>query len=275
MARPRAGSRIRASGALHLPAREGTKSRAERLTGMLAGDLRYTFRSFRKNSGFTAIAVLSLALGIGANTAVFSLLDQVILRSLPVRDPGQLVLFTANGPRRGSVNTNYDDTFTFSYPMYLDFRDRAPDLSGAIAWFPIAASLSMSGQTERVSANLVSGNFFEVLGTGMSIGRPIVPDDTRAIGTNPIVVLSHGFWRQRFGGDPGILNRRVLINGQPLTVVGVTAPGFEGVAMGEAPAVFVPLTMKPQLRSGTRRYGFAPQYVAKRDGTAQARRDAG
>src|SRR6202050_1006024 len=141
---------------------------------MLASNLRYTLRSFRKNPRFTAIAVLSLALGIGANTAIFSLLDRVLLRSLPVRNPDELGLFTANGPRRGSVNTQYDDTFTFSYPMYLDFRDRAPDFAGAIAWFPIAASLSMGGQTERVSANLVSGNFFEVLGVGTAIGRPIV-----------------------------------------------------------------------------------------------------
>src|SRR5438270_9082067 len=136
---------------------------------MLASHIRYTLRSFRKNPGFTAIAVLSLALGIGANTAVFSLLDRVMLRSLPVRHPEQLVLFTANGPRRGEVNTNYDDTFTFSYPMYQDFRDRAPDLAGVVAWYPISASLSMPGQTERVAANLVSGNFFDVLGAGAAI----------------------------------------------------------------------------------------------------------
>ncbi len=169
-----------------------------------------------------------------------------MLRSLPVRDPGRLVLFTANGPRRGSVNAFYDDTFTFSYPMYLDFRDRAPDLSGAIAWSPMSASLSLNGTTERVAANLVSGNFFEVLGAGTAIGRPIVSDDARTLGSNAVAVLSYGFWQQRFGGDPGILNRTVSINGQPLTVVGVAARGFFGVAMGEAPAVFIPVTMKPQ-----------------------------
>jgi predicted permease len=217
---------------------------------MLASNLRYTLRSFRRNPGFTAIAVLSLALGIGANTAIFSLLDRVLLRSLPVRNPDELVLFTANGPRRGSVNTQYDDTFTFSYPMYLDFRDRAPDLAGAIAWFPIAASLSMSGQTERVSANLVSGNFFEVLGTGAAIGRPIVRDDARIPGSNPVAVLSYGFWQQRFAGDPGVLNRQVSINGYALTVVGVAAQSFDGVAMGESPAVFIPVTMKTQLAPG-------------------------
>src|ERR1700683_1967522 len=163
-----------ACGKTHCKSEQGTKPPSSRLIGMLAGNLRYTLRSFRKNPGFATIAVLSLALGIGANTAIFSLLDRVLLRSLPVRQPERLVLFTANGPRRGSVNTAYDDTFTFSYPMYLDFRDRAPDLAGALAWFPIDASLSMGGQTERVSANLVSGNFFEVLGVGTAIGRPIV-----------------------------------------------------------------------------------------------------
>ncbi len=219
---------------------------------MLLSNLRYTFRSFRKNPGFTAIAVLSLALGIGANTAIFSLLDRILLRSLPVRHPEQLVLFTANGPRRGSVNTAYDDTFTFSYPMYLDFRDRAPDLAGTAAWFPIDASLSMSGQTERVSANLVSGNFFEVLGVGAAIGRPVVPADAQTVGAGAVAVLSYDFWAQKFAGDPAILNRDVVIDGHSLTVVGIAPRGFNGVAMGEAPAVFIPLTMRSQLTPATR-----------------------
>jgi len=214
---------------------------------MFLADARYTCRSLLKNPGFTTTAVLSLALGIGANTAVFSLLDRVVLRSLPVRAPEQLVLFTANGPRRGSVNTSYDDTFTFSYPMYLDFRDRAPDLSGAMAWFPFAASLSMGSQTERVDANLVSGNFFELLGAGTAMGRPIAADDAQPAGGNQVAVLSYGFWQQRFAGDPGILNRDITVNGQPLKVVGVAARGFDGVAVGEAPALFVPITMKPEL----------------------------
>jgi predicted permease len=224
-----------------------TIGRDRRLTSMLAHHLRYTFRSFRKNPGFAAIAVLSLALGIGANTAIFSLLDRVLLRSLPVRSPEQLVLFTANGPRRGSVNTQYDDTYTFSYPMYRDFRDRAPGLNGVIAWFPIAASFSLKGTTERVNANLVSGNFFEVLGVGTALGRPITPEDARASGSTPVAVLSYSFWQQRFGGNADVLNQQIDLNGQPLTVVGVAARGFNGVAMGEAPAAFVPVTMKPLL----------------------------
>ena len=217
---------------------------------MLAANLRYTTRSFRKNPAFSAVAVLSLALGIGANTAIFSLLDRVILRSLPVRDPERLVLLTANGPRRGNVNTAYDDKLTFSYPLYLDFRDRAPDLSGAIAWFPISTSLSVGGATERVAANLVSGNFFEVLGVGAAIGRPILPDDTAAMGARSVAVLSYGFWQQRFASDPAILNRAVSINGRDLTIVGVAARGFHGVAVGESPAAFIPITMKQQLLTG-------------------------
>jgi predicted permease len=214
---------------------------------MLTHHLRYTFRSLRKNPGFTAIAVLSLALGIGANTAIFSLLDRVLLRTLPVRHPEQLVLFTANGPRRGSVNTQYDDTYTFSYPMYCDFRDRGPGMNGVIAWFPIAASFSLQGTTERVNANLVSGNFFEVLGVGTALGRPIVPEDASTAAPTPVAVLSYSFWQQRFGGDAGILNRQIDLNGHPVTVVGVAARGFNGVAMGEAPAAFVPVTMRAAL----------------------------
>ena len=220
---------------------------AGRLTAMLRNDLAYTLRCFRKNRGTTAVAILSLALGIGANTAIFSLLDRVMLRSLPVRAPEELVHFTANGSRRGAVNTPYDDTYTFSYPLYLDFRDRAPDFAGVMAWFPIGASLTLNGQTERVSANLVSGNFFEVLGVGTAIGRPILAEDARSLGGNAVAVLSYNFWQQRFAGDTAVLNREVYINGRPLTVIGVAARGFDGVAVGEAPALFIPVTMTPQL----------------------------
>ena len=212
--------------------------------------LRYTFRSFRKSRGFVSVAVVSLALGIGANTAIFSLLDRVMLRSLPVKHPEQLVIFKSNGPRRGSVNTNYGDEFTFSYPMYLDFRDHAPNLNGVIAWFTIEGRVQLGSQTEPVPAVLVSGNFFSVLGTGMAIGRPIVPDDTRTNGSTAVAVLTYAFWQQYFGGDPGVLNREINVNGRSLSIVGVAERDFHGVAMGEGPAMFVPVTMKPALTIG-------------------------
>jgi len=214
---------------------------------MLASNLRYTFRSFRKHPAFTSIAIASLALGMGANTAIFTLLDRILLRSLPVDHPEQLALLTANGPRRGSVDTAYDDTYTFSYPMYLDFRDRAPDLAGVLCWFPLDASLTMGGATERVAVNVVSGNFFQVLGSGAAIGRPLVPDDTSTVGSGTVAVLSYSLWQQKFGGDPKVLSREVTVNGHSLTVVGVAARGFTGVAVGESPAIFIPVTMKPIL----------------------------
>jgi len=219
----------------------------------LLKDFLYALRGFRKNPGFTAIAVLSLALGIGANTAIFSLTDRVLLRVLPVRKPASLVLLTANGPRRGNVDTSYDDTYTFSYPMYRDFRDRAPALDGVVAWFPLDAAFAVRGQTERVQANLVSGNYFEMLGVKTAIGRPITPDDDRVPGASRVVVLSHGFWVQRFGADPGVLNQTVSIDGHPMTVIGVTQRGFQGLAVGETPAVFVPVTMEQQMLPGASR----------------------
>ena len=216
----------------------------------LFSHLRYSFRSLRKNPGIAAIAVSSLALGIGANTAIFSLADRLLLRALPVRDPQALVLITANGPRRGSVDTPYDDTFTFSYPMYCDFRDRAPKLDGVAAWFPSPASVLLRGQTERISTNLVSGNYFQVLGIPMALGRPILPEDARVSGSSPVAVISHAMWEQRLGGDPGVLNQPITLNGQPFTVIGVAARGFQGLAVGETPAIFVPVTMKAQILPG-------------------------
>ena len=216
----------------------------------LTKDLLYALRGFRKNPGFTTIAVLSLALGIGANTAIFSLMDRVILRLLPVRNPAELVLLTANGPRRGHVDTAYDDTYTFSYPMYRDFRDRTPVFDGVLAWYPLAASFSLRGQTERVQANLVTGDYFAVLGVKTALGRPITPDDDRVAGGSPIIVLSHAFWVQRFGADPGVLNRTVSIDGHPMTVIGVAARGFQGLAVGEAPVIFVPVSMQAQMIPG-------------------------
>jgi predicted permease len=212
-------------------------------------DIRYALRGFRKNPSFTAIAILSLALGIGANTAIFSLLDRVLLRYLPVQRPAELVLFKADGPRRGSVETNYDDRNTFSYPMYKDFRDRAPMFNGVLAWLPAQVSWALQGRTELVQANLVTGNFFDVLGVETALGRPLTPDDDRVAGAGTVAVLSHGFWEEKLGSDPGVLNRTVSINGHSMTIIGVAERGFQGLAVGESPALFIPVTMEPQILS--------------------------
>src|SRR5262249_38677496 len=153
--------------------------------------------------GFTLVVVLTLGLGIGANTAIFTLLDQVMLRLLPVRNPEELVVLDGRGPTMGAVHADA----AFSYPMYRDLRDKTPVFAGVIARYPVSLSLAYQGQTERVGGELVSGNFFEVLGVRPVMGRLFTADDDRVPGGHPVVVLSHGFWTRRFGGDPNVLGR--------------------------------------------------------------------
>jgi predicted permease len=208
-----------------------------------AQDLRYAVRTLIKTPAFTVVVVLTLALGIGANTAIFSLTDQVLLRLLPVRSPEQLVVLDGPGAFQGRT---FNDG-TFSYPMYRDFRDQNTVFDGVLARFPAPLTLMTNGRAERVTGELVSGNYFDVLGIRAHIGRTFTPDDDRIPGGHPIVMLSHGFWTRRFARDPGVLNSSVTLNGQPMTVVGVTAPGFFGVVVGESPDVLVPVMMKKQM----------------------------
>jgi predicted permease len=213
-------------------------------------DLRYALRGLRKSPMFTIVALLSLGLGIGANTAIFSLMDQALLRSLAVKAPEKLVLFSARGPRRGMVNTSYGDQYTFSYPMYRDFRDQNPVFSGVLARFPISLSVSWHDQTERIYGDLVSGNYFEVLGIPAAMGRAFTPDDDRTPGAAPVVMLSYEYWKQRFNADPGVLNQTITLNAHPMTIIGVARAGFKGVGVGEAPEVFVPMMMRNEMSPG-------------------------
>ncbi len=210
----------------------------------LLGDIGYALRGLRKSPLFTIVALASLAVGIGANTAVFSLMDQALLRSLPVKHPEQLVLFSAPGPRMGRVNSNYNDLVTFSYPMYRDFRDGNPVFSGVMARFPISFSLSWHDQTERVVGDLVSGNYFDVLGVQAAIGRTFSNEDDRKPGAEPVVILSYGYWKRRFAADPGVLNQTIVLNSHPMTIVGVAQSGFKSVGVGEAADLFVPMMMQ-------------------------------
>jgi predicted permease len=210
---------------------------------MRLDDLRYAFRNLRKTPVFTTVAILSLALGIGANTAIFTLLDQVLLRSLPVKNPGELVsLYSGEGPFQGSARCNKN---CVSYPSYREMRDQNKVFTGVLARWPLALSFTDGDRTERVRAELVSGNYFDVLGVEPAIGRTFTRDDDRVVNGHPLVILSYEFWQKRFGGDPGVLNRSVRVNGQPMTVVGISQRDFRGVEVGRSVDVFVPMMMKP------------------------------
>jgi putative ABC transport system permease protein len=211
-------------------------------------DLRYGARMLLKNPGFTVIAALTLALGIGANTAIFSLTDQILLRLLPVERPDELVVLRSPGPRTGRVWSDGDGAASFSYPMYKLLRDRGGDVfSGLLARHAIPLSVAGAGQTERADGEMVSGNYFEVLGVRPALGRVFNQEDDRAPGAHPLVVLSHAYWTRRFGADPAILNKTLTVNGNLMTVIGVSREGFRGVQVGQTPDVFIPMMMTAQM----------------------------
>jgi predicted permease len=212
---------------------------------MLLQDLRYALRTLRKSPLFTMVAVLSLALGIGANTAIFTLIHQLILELLPVKHPEELVLLTSRGQHYGS-NTGSN---AISYPMYQDIRDKNQVFSGMFCKYGVTLSLNFEGRTELVSGELVSGNYFPVLGVGAAVGRVFNSSDDLIQGGNPLAVLSYGFWKTRFGGNRNAIGARILVNGYPLTIVGVSQAGFDGVEMGTSPQIRIPMTMKKEVTS--------------------------
>jgi predicted permease len=215
--------------------------------GQIVQDIRFGIRMLAKNPGFALIAVLTLALGIGANTAIFSLTDQVLLRLLPVERPRELVVVRSPGPLGGRVWSDGDSSASFSYPMYKNLRDQNPVFSGLLARFAVQVSVAGQGQTELATSELVTGNYFEVLGVRPALGRTFSASDETAPGANTVAVLSYGYWSHHYGGDPGILNKILNVNGTPLTIVGVARAGFEGVQVGQVPDLFIPITMKAQM----------------------------
>ena len=204
----------------------------------LFADLRYALRAFRRSPAFTLTAVLSLALGIGANTAIFSLIDKILLKTLPVREPQQLVAFQFQGT-------------TFSYNQYKRLSENAQLFDGILGYAPARLSISVDGEMEPAGGGqLVSGNYFSILGIHASVGRAFTPDDDHVPGGHPVAVISYGFWKRRFAMDPGIVNRKIHISGQPFTIIGVTPAEFFGTEVGSAPDVFVPAMMQPQVMPG-------------------------
>ena len=210
-------------------------------------DVRYGLRMLAKNPGFTGIAILTLALGIGANTAIFSLLNQVLLRRLPVRNPEELVILKSPGPKHGHVWSDGDDSEIFSYPLYKGLAKNTTAFDGVIARYEFGASVSNHGQTDRGEGELVTGNYFDVLGVRPALGRLLTPADDDVQGAHPVLVLSYAYWQQHFGGDSGVLNKTILVNNTEMTIVGVAQSGFTGVQVGQTPNFFVPMTMKAQM----------------------------
>src|SRR5262245_49872559 len=236
----------------------------------LLRDLRYAWRGLTRAPLFTAVALASIALGIGANTAIFTLVDEVLLRTLPVKNPGQLVLFNgaldhfgSNSGGRGA-NGGID---VLSFPMYEDFRDNfvengklprvsatvdnpAPTpriFSGMFARRTTALNVGVDGQSERVPGEMVSGTYFQVLGVGAAIGRVIMPDDDRVRGDSRVAVLSFDYWRTRFGADPAVVGRQLTISNYSYTIIGVSQAGFDGLDIGYVPRVRVPIMINAQL----------------------------
>jgi putative ABC transport system permease protein len=219
------------------------------ITG-LAQDVRYALRQLGKAPGFAAVAIVTLALGIGANTAIFSLLDQALLRTLPVKDSDRLVILQFAGSFKGHTRSRTDDSFEFSYPMYRDLRDHNSVFSGLIATDWAQVGVQYHNQPELVAAELVSGNYFDVLGVQPALGRLFVAGDDMVPEANPVVVLSFSYWQRRFGADLTIVNQSLLVNGRPCTVLGVAPPGFHSVVMGDTPDVFAPMMMMATILPG-------------------------
>jgi macrolide transport system ATP-binding/permease protein len=217
----------------------------------LGQDLRYGTRLLLRAPGFTAVAVLSLAIGIGANTAIFSLVDKVLIRKLPVEEPDRLVVVSAS--RGQGVST------TSSFADFVDYRDRNEVFDGLVATFQRALTLSDGGQAERIQGLIVSGNYFTVLRVRPALGRGFLPEEDKTASTHPVVVIGYGLWQRRFGADPGLVGRTVSLNAYPYTVVGIAPPGFNGTVAGSAPDAFVPLMMMGRIATSPVDLLFGPR----------------
>jgi predicted permease len=245
---------LRAMGGVERRKEECRDMRRVRWIEDLMQDARFGLRTLVRSPGFTAVATLSLALGIGANTAIFSLVDAVLLKSLPVKNPEQLVALDAiyqRGERRN-----------FSYLLFERLRDLPQVFTGVLAASDGSNRMEMTdpetaGQAEQAEVQLVSGEYFQVLGVNAVIGRTLTAADNRTPGAHPVAVLSYGFWQRRFAGDSAVIGKGITLKAQPFTIIGVTPPAFFGEAVGRAPDIWAPLMMQPPLDRGQSYLGEA------------------
>jgi putative ABC transport system permease protein len=212
-----------------------------------AYDIRYSARSFLRSPSFTATTVLSLALGIGATTAIYSLVNQVVLQALPVHQPERLVLIDWNGDPLCCGMGTYN---LMSYPICRDLQLQDRFFEGALCRAATTVTLSTGGENRPAAAEIVSGSYFPVLGVGAALGRVLGSDDDGTPGANPVVVLSYDFWKTQFASAPDVIGRKVLVNQNPMTVIGVAAPSFRGIDVGEVPSLWIPAAMSAQAIPG-------------------------
>jgi putative ABC transport system permease protein len=214
-------------------------------------DIRFALRSLRKSPAFAVIAVLTLALGIGANTAIFTVVNAVFFHPLPVKDPARLMeIFTLDQRKIfGAANNN---VLPISFPNGQDIQQRTQSFSGVTLYESFAAPVSMTvnGVPNQYFAQLSSGNYFDVLGVHAQLGRTFRPEEDRTAGAGPVVVLSHGFWERAFGANAAVIGQSVLLNAQGFTIIGVTPKGFQGTAVIGGPDMFVPMSMHDQILTG-------------------------
>ncbi|MEP6690992.1 MAG: ABC transporter permease [Gemmatimonadaceae bacterium] len=221
------------------------------------------FRTLFRAPFLTTVAILSLALGIGANAAIYSLFNQMLLQPLPVPAPDRLVNFAAPGPQNGgnSCNSAGGCDEVFSYPMFRDLQRASTAFSGIAGHFLFGVNVAMTGQTPVNGRGVfVSGSYFPVLGVRPVLGRLLTPNDDQTIGAHYVAVLGYDFWNTQFGADPAIVNKQITVNGQQMTVVGVAAPGFSGTTLAERPLVFVPISMRAVMNPGWTGFERRNQY---------------
>src|SRR3954454_6556771 len=210
----------------------------------LLQDIRFGFRQLLKKPGFAALAIISMALGIGANTSIFSLIDTVLLRPLPVHEPSRLAVLY------GTLHDGADVTL-LSYLNYKEYRDRNKVMSSLGLYRVVMANFGQNGNNERVWGYLVSGNYFEVLGVKPLLGRGFLPEEDQTPGSHPVAVLSYGSWERRFGSDPAVIGKTTHFNGKPYTIVGVMPKGFIGTEVAYAPEMFIPVQMVADIEPGS------------------------
>jgi predicted permease len=224
-------------------------------------NVKLALRTLFKTPFVTAVAVVSLALGIGANAAIYSLFDEMLLRALPVREPERLVNFSSEGPKAGSVSCNQagDCEMVFSYPMLRDLEKKQTSFTGIAGHFIFGVNLAYRGQTLNSSGVFVSGSYFPTLGVQPALGRLLTPTDDQTVGGHFVTVLSHSYWETQLGANPSVINDKIVVNGHPMTIIGVAPRGFEGTTLGTKPKVYVPISMR-----GLMTPGFDPGFTNRR-----------